>query len=302
MFPWAAGGIQRGRVNCGGGAQLPPWRDNEPRIVLVRTASVRWSVWHLFRNSGEARAATGGSALFRDSEFAFWLRLCRFWESSPGYVTPIDNQDDQGFTDQLTKAAAGDQRALTDLLSVHRLRLRKLVSLRLDHRLRGRVDPSDVIQEAFLEANSRLTSYQQNPTMPFFIWLRFITVQKLLVFHRRHLGTKMRDASRDVSIFRREDSEASSAELAERLIGCQTSPSQAVQRAERRLRIEQALEAMAAIDREVLVLRHFEELTNTETAQVLNVSPTAATNRYARALNRLKEILVETSRGVEDLP
>jgi len=205
------------------------------------------------------------------------------------------------FAEQLEKAIQGDQRSLTALLSYHRDRLRKTVSLRLDQRLQGRIDPSDVIQEAFLEATSRLESYQRKSSMPFFLWLRFITLQKLLVLHRRHLGTQKRDASREVSIYHTETPQASSAALAAHLLGRQSSPSQAAQRAELRNRLQHALDRMEPIDREVLVLRHFEELTNSEAAQVLEVSPTAANNRYVRALIRLKEILASMPGGIEEM-
>ncbi len=205
------------------------------------------------------------------------------------------------FADQLEKASQGDQRALTALLSHHRDRLRKTVSLRLDQRLQGRIDPSDVIQEAFLEATSRLEGYRKKSSMPFFLWLRFITLQKLLALHRRHLGTQKRDASREVSIYHTGTPQASSSALAAQLLGRQSSPSQAAQRAELRNRLQHALDRMEPIDREVLVLRHFEELTNSEAAQVLEISPTAANNRYVRALRRLKEILASMPGGIEEM-
>ena len=173
--------------------------------------------------------------------------------------------------------------------------------MRIDQRLRGRIDPSDVIQEALLEATSRLESYQRQSSMPFFLWLRFLTLQKLLVLHRRHLGTQKRDATREVSIYHRETPQASSAALAAQLLGRQSSPSQAAQRAELRNRIHDGLDRMEPIDREVLVLRHFEELTNSEAAQVLEISPTAANNRYIRALKRLKKILASTAGGIEEM-
>jgi RNA polymerase sigma-70 factor (ECF subfamily) len=129
--------------------------------------------------------------------------------------------------------------------------------------------------------------------MPFFLWLRFITMQKLLVLHRRHLGAQKRDARRDISIDRSTTPAASSAVLAAQLVARQSTPSHAAQRAESKIELQRALDSMDPIDQEVLVLRHFEELTNSDAAQVLDISPTAANNRYMRALKRLKEILMK---------
>jgi RNA polymerase sigma-70 factor (ECF subfamily) len=208
-----------------------------------------------------------------------------------------DNLDE---TDQLLhRASQGDQQALGELLSRYRDRLRLMVRLRLDRRLQGRIDSSDVIQEAYLEAAERFRDYARNPDMPFYLWLRFLTAQKLLVLHRQHLGAKSRDAAREVSLYRGALPEASSAVLAAQLVGHRTTPSQAAMRAEMQIRLQEALNSMDPIDREVLALRHFEQLTNGETARVLGLRESAASQRYARALLRLKEILTSlpVSRG-----
>ena len=123
--------------------------------------------------------------------------------------------------------------------------------------------------------------------MPFFLWLRGIAGNKLLELHRHHLGTPMRDAGREVSLYRGALPEASSAALAARLLGRLTRPSEAAIRAEAKLRLQEALNAMDPIDREVLALRHFEQLTNAEAAQVLGITEAAAGKRYIRALERL---------------
>jgi RNA polymerase sigma-70 factor, ECF subfamily len=178
------------------------------------------------------------------------------------------------------------------LLSSHRDRLRRMVALRLDHRLRGRIDPSDVIQEAFLEATGRRAEYErQSDPMPPFLWLRFLALQQLQLVHRRQLGTRARDAGRDVSIDAGASPAATSAALAAQLLGRDTRASEAAIRAERKRRLQEALEAMDPIDREVLVLRHFEQLSNGECARVLGLGESAATKRYLRALRRLKDIL-----------
>ncbi len=166
-----------------------------------------------------------------------------------------------------------------------------MVQLRLDRRLQGRIDPSDVIQEAFLDASRRLTEFAVNPAMPPFVWLRLLTAQRLVTLHRVHLGVKGRDASREVSLHSGPLPSADSRSLAAQLLGRLTSPSRALMRAEIQIKIQDALNAMDPIDHEILALRHFEELTNTETAAVLGLHKAAASNRYVRALRRLKETL-----------
>jgi RNA polymerase sigma-70 factor (ECF subfamily) len=194
-------------------------------------------------------------------------------------------------SDLLQRAREGDAQALGELLAQHRERLRLMVRLRLDRRLQGRIDPSDVLQEACVEACTRFAEYVREPNMPFFLWLRFLTAQKLLVLHRRHLGTLARDAGREVSLHTGALPEASSAALAAQLVGHRTTPSQAAIRAEMQVRLQEALNAMDMIDREVLTLRHFEQLTNAETARVLGLRESTASQRYARALLRLKDVL-----------
>jgi RNA polymerase sigma-70 factor (ECF subfamily) len=193
--------------------------------------------------------------------------------------------------ERLQRARQGDDAGLRDLFTRYRDRLRRMVALRLDPRVRGRVDPSDVVQEAYLEISKHLAEYLRNPTMPFYLWLRYLTGQKLALTHRQHLGVQARDAGREISLYRDALPEASSAALAARLMGKLTTPSQAAIKAELKIRIQEALNSMDALDREVLTLRHFEQLTNAETALVLGVSPTAACNRYVRALERLRDIL-----------
>jgi RNA polymerase sigma-70 factor (ECF subfamily) len=205
-------------------------------------------------------------------------------------------------TDRLLELAAQpDSQAWGILLERHRKRLRRMVALRLDRRLQGRIDASDVIQEAFLEAAARLPDYLRQPTMPFFLWLRFLTGQKVLELHRHHLGTQMRDAGREISLYRGALPEASSAALAAQLLGHDTRPSEAAIRAERKIRLQEALNSMDALDREVLALRHFEQLSNAEAAQALGVAEAAASKRYLRALKKLKDILFSLPGGVKGM-
>src|SRR5262249_30727243 len=201
----------------------------------------------------------------------------------------------------LRQAARGDPEQFGAVLERYRPRLRRMVALRLDPRLQGRIDPSDVIQEAYLEASARLAGYMEKPAMPFFLWLRFLAGQKLVTLHRQHLGTGMRDAGRAVSLYRGRLPETSSAALAAQLLGHDTRPSEAAIWAELKIRLQEALNSMDPLDREVLALRHFEQLSRAETAQVLGIQESAASKRYVRALKRLKQILTEFPGGVEGL-
>jgi RNA polymerase sigma-70 factor (ECF subfamily) len=194
-------------------------------------------------------------------------------------------------TELLARAQKGDRQAVGDLFWRHRERLRRMVQIRLDRRLQGRIDPSDVLQEAYLEVARGFPDYVRDRSMSLFLWLRVITGRKLQALHRHHLGTHVRDAGREVSLFRGALPEASSVSLAARLLGRLTTPSQAAIRAELQIRIQEALNDMDVLDREVLALRHFEQLNNSETAEVLGISEQAASNRYVRALKRLRKIL-----------
>jgi RNA polymerase sigma-70 factor (ECF subfamily) len=193
--------------------------------------------------------------------------------------------------DLLRRAREGDRQAQAELFTRYRERLRQMVCLRLDRRLQGRLNPSDVLQEVYLDFARRLPEYAASPSLPFFLWLRTLTGQRLIDLHRQHLGAKMRDAAHEVSLYRGALPQASSASLAAQLLGRLTSPSQAAIRAEMRVRVQEALNGMDPLDREVLTLRHFEMLSNEETAQVLGLRKSAASNRYVRALKRLKDIL-----------
>jgi RNA polymerase sigma-70 factor, ECF subfamily len=206
-------------------------------------------------------------------------------------MVPFMAENSADTNDVLRAIAAGDRTRWGELLTRHQDRLKRMVALRLDQRVQSRIDASDVVQEAYLEASNRLPEYLQQPTMPFFLWLRFLTGQKLQELHRRHLGVKMRDANREVSLYRGGLPEATSAALAAQLLGHLTQPSQAAMRAEMKLQLQEALNRMDGLDREVLVLRHFEQLSNAEAARVLEIQEAAASKRYIRALRRLKEIL-----------
>jgi RNA polymerase sigma-70 factor, ECF subfamily len=201
----------------------------------------------------------------------------------------------------LERARAADNVALTELFSRHRERLRRMVQIRLDARVQARIDASDVIQDAYLYVAQRLDEYLRQPTLPFFLWLRLVVGERLTTLHRHHLGTQLRDAGREVSLYREALPAASSAALAAQLLGKHTSPTQAAVRAERLLRIQEAINLLDGLDREVLSLRHFEHLTRAETAKVLGIEESAAAKRYIRALKRLKSTLADMPGGLEGL-
>jgi RNA polymerase sigma-70 factor (ECF subfamily) len=194
--------------------------------------------------------------------------------------------DDEGL---IRRAAACDHEALAELFARHRGRLRQMVGLRIDRRLQGRVDPSDVLQEAYIDLAEKLPEYGKKEAMPFFLWLRLVTLERLLRVHRRHLGAAMRAADREISLHRGAMPHASSASLAAQLLGRFTSVSQAAARVELRLMLEEVLDGLAPDDREVIALRHFEELSNEEAAEVLGLTRAAASKRYIRAMLRLKD-------------
>ncbi len=194
-----------------------------------------------------------------------------------------------GDDDLLSRIRGGDTSALAMVFDRHRGRLEKMVRLRLDSRLRGRIDPADVLQDAFVDAARRLPEYAGN-AMPLFLWLRFLTSQRLQLLHRQHFGPT-RNAEREVSLYPRPVPRADSMSLAQQLLGRLTTPSEGAIRLEMQVKVQDVLNAMDPIDREVLALRHFEELSNKETAAVLGLQQAAASNRYVRALGRLKEIM-----------
>ena len=211
------------------------------------------------------------------------------------------NADTRTNEELLDAARNGDESALAVLVDRHRDRLERMVRLRMDRRLQGRVDPADVVQEAYLAVRSKFSQYCVDSHLPFFLWLRLEVGQKLVEVHRFHLGTQMRDAGQEVSLHRGALPQVSSLSLAEQLLGKLTTASQAAIRVELKLRVQDALNSMDPDDREVLILRHFEELSNVETAHVLGIKPTAAVNRYVRAVKRLKDVFQGMPGGIEGI-
>ena len=191
----------------------------------------------------------------------------------------------------LDRLRAGDGQALGELFLLYRERLWRMLHVRLDRRLASRVAPDDVIQETFLDVARRIGEYLADPAVPFYVWLRFLAVQRLQMVHRAHLGAQSRDAGREVPLPAEGVALASAESMAGQLVGHMTSPSQAAIRHELQERLRAALDEMDPLDREVLALRHFEELGNNEVATVLGISKDAASKRHVRALLRLREVL-----------
>jgi RNA polymerase sigma-70 factor (ECF subfamily) len=202
------------------------------------------------------------------------------------------------------KIVEGQDQALGEALALHRDRLRTGVLFRMDRRLRGRLDPEDILQESYLQAASRLEHFRQTvretPDSSLFVWLRLIVNQTLVDAHRRHLGAQARDAGREVRRGPSRNGAATSVSLVDCLLGHLTSPSQAAMRAELGAKLQEAIATMSENDQEVIALRHFEQLSNGETAQTLGIEEKAASIRYVRAIKRLKEVL-ESIPGISGL-
>lgn len=185
--------------------------------------------------------------------------------------------------------------SFAEMFTEHRPRLKQMLQYRMDPRLRARADLSDILQESYIDAVGRLDHFYKKPGMSMYLWLRQITMQRLIDLHRQHLLAGKRDVRNEVSLQRgqRQDDflAPSSIAIARQLVDQMVSPSQLAIREEMVVQIEKSLENLDEIDREVLALRHFEELKNHEVAQVLNLSEAAASNRYVRALSRLRKDL-----------
>lgn len=191
----------------------------------------------------------------------------------------------------LNLARSGDKAALERLLAEQRECLRRMVQVRLDARIQARLDPSDILQEAYLEVANRVNDIPSTEKMPFAVWMRLIVSEKIVDAHRQHLGVQARDPRREISLGGHSFETATSQCIAAYLVGSEISPSGAAMHAETIERVQQALDRMDALDREVICLRNIEQLNRQETAAVLNLSEPAAAKRYLRALKKLRELL-----------
>lgn len=195
----------------------------------------------------------------------------------------------------LNEAKEGDAGAVNRLLDRHRAALRRMIDLRMDRALQRRVDASDIVQDVLIEANDRLADYLANPVMPFHLWLRQMAKDRIIDLHRRHRVAAKRSIDREQPLAARSRLDQSSLDLAAQLCDREMTPAEAATWHELERRFQAAVEALDDIDREVILMRHFEQLTNSEVAQTLDLSEPAAGMRYLRAMRRLRERLAEPS-------
>lgn len=194
----------------------------------------------------------------------------------------------------MTAARAGNTGPLWSALDAYRDRLRRMIAFRMHRGIQGRVDASDIVQESFLEVVQRLDRFLDEDKIPFYVWVRFITLQKLQQQLRYHLGAEARDARREVRAgFGGPESTFGAFELARSLVASGLSPSKNLAEEERISRLQGVLGELGVDDLEVIALRHFEELSNSEAAHVLGIKESAASRRYLRAIVRLKELIAE---------
>jgi len=204
-------------------------------------------------------------------------------------VPPIDSDRE---TRLLSAARAGDSQALSHLFQSYQLELERMIDLRLEPALRRRMDPADIVQEAWVEIVKRFGEWSASGTIPFRVWLRLSTLQSLGQARRRHVAAGIRDVGREAPLADLRPS-VSAVALAEVFVASTTSPSAAAQREEVRQRVLAALSELDEIDREVILLRRFENLSNSEIAAELGIEPAAASRRFARAILRLKPALLD---------
>lgn len=189
----------------------------------------------------------------------------------------------------------GDPQAVNQLLARHRDALRRMVEFRLDPAIARRVDASDIVQETLVEANRRLSDYVKNPAMPFHMWLRYIARDHVIAAQRRHMVAQRRSVDREKSLADPAFSDCSSVELAAQLSAAGLTPAAAAIRHELERRFRAALEEIPEEDREIILMRHFEQISNQDAAKALGLSEPAASMRYLRALRKLRSLLADLS-------
>ena len=204
-------------------------------------------------------------------------------------------QREQLIEDLIGRLRTGDEKALAELFALHQDRFLRMIHFRLDPNLRSRVDPLDVLQDAYIDADQRLHTFLARGDATIGVWLRLIVLQRLQMVVRHHLLTTKRDARKEITLDLRDDSQQFN-RIAEMLADSITSPSDALARDDAVKLVEQMLSEIPLVDREVLVLRHFEQLTNDEVAEILKISRTAASNRYVRALRRMQSLIEANER------
>ena len=201
--------------------------------------------------------------------------------------------DDQTET-LLVAAKAGDADAVNRLLEKHRTAVRRLVELRLDRKVQRRVDVSDVVQDVMIEASGRLDKYLSDPALAFHLWLRQIAWDRIIDTYRRHRVSAKRNMDREQPMTAPAGPDQSTMEFAQQLCDPATTPATAATQREIASRVEAAIELLGDQDREIIIMRHYEHLTNQEIAEVLKLNAPAASMRYLRAVRRLRELLEDS--------
>jgi RNA polymerase sigma-70 factor, ECF subfamily len=200
---------------------------------------------------------------------------------------PVAQADSEETRRLLEEIRAGDSQALGQLLTRHQPYLLRFIELRLDQRLRARLEPGDVVQDAQMQAVRRFPRYLEQQPLPFRLWLRQLAHDRLLNLRRDHIGAARRSLAREVAL-----PEDSAAQLAARLWTSSSSPSQRLSRQELVQRVREAMDRLSKCDREILLLRHFEGLSNPEVGAMLSLTPSAVSKRYGRAVLRLHDLLL----------
>jgi RNA polymerase sigma-70 factor (ECF subfamily) len=196
-------------------------------------------------------------------------------------------------TDRLLDGARrGEPGAVDKLLGEFREPLRRVIGLRLDPAIARRVDASDIVQDVLLEANQRLTDYLKSPDMPFHLWLRHLAQDRIIDTHRRHRLAQRRSVDREQPIARPAWADESSASLVAQLVDPERTPTSEAIRQELQRRLAAAVDQLSEDDREIILMRHHEALSNQEVAKLLGLTEAAASMRYLRALRRLRAVLV----------
>ena len=206
---------------------------------------------------------------------------------------------DSETTQLLQRAQRGDAHAVEQLMNKHRQRLRRMISVRMDPRLTSRVDPSDVVQETLADASRKLPEYAREQPLPFYPWLRQIAWSRLVDLHHQHIDAKKRSITREQKLDM-DVSDESVLDLARQFVSSGTSPSARLVRQELHQRAREAMARMEPNDREVLVMRHLEQMQISEIAAVLNLTESAVKMRRLRAIERLRNRLGVDSQG--DMP
>lgn len=202
-----------------------------------------------------------------------------------------DEELSTDFHSTLASALAGDRDAFAHLYKERESRLRRILLFRLDRRIAGRVDVDDILQEVYLAAEQRLASFEGDTEESFFVWLRLVANQVMIDVHRRHVGAQARDVRREMRASQLRHQQTTTLAMSSFLVAGMTSPSSVFKREDRAERLHQAISSLSPLDQEVLALRHFEELSNLEVAEALDLSEQAASVRYIRALSRLRKEL-----------